>query len=123
MTVTGTRAPSSVHIWVMPRLVPRSVSMSGLHADVHAGGQRELADRVHRLAGGLEDVDQALVRPDLELLARLLVDVRRAQHRVALDARGQRDRTRDPGAGAARAVGDVGRRLVQGLVVVRLEPD
>src|SRR6187549_2834063 len=109
--MTGSRWPSSVQICVMPRFVPRSESMaSGLDADVDTRGQGQLADGVDGLGRRLEDVDQPLVRADLELLARLLVDVRRAQHRVALDAGGQRDRTRDAGARAAGAVGDVRRR-------------
>src|SRR5678815_611767 len=49
-----------------------------LHVDTSR--QIELHQRVHRLRGRLEDVDQPLVRADLELLARLLVHVRRAQH-------------------------------------------
>src|SRR5215469_1865869 len=53
--------------------------------DVHAGRQAEaLVERLDGLAGRLQDVDQTLVRPDLELLARLPVDVRAAEHRVAL---------------------------------------
>ena len=49
-----------------------------LDLDVHAGGQVELHQRVHGLRGGVDDVEHALVRADFELLARLLVDVRRA---------------------------------------------
>ena len=52
-------------------------STSGLDLDVDARRQIELHQRVERLLGRLEDVEQALVRADLELLARLLVDVRR----------------------------------------------
>ena len=47
-----------------------------LDLDVDAGGELELHQRVDGLGRGVEDVDQPLVRPDLELLARLLVDVR-----------------------------------------------
>src|SRR6185436_5291666 len=61
--------------------------------DVDAGGEIELHQRVDRLRRGLHDVEQPLVRPDLELLARLLVDVRRAVHGELLDARRQWNRT------------------------------
>ena len=51
---------------------------SGLDLDVDARGQVQLHEGVQRLLRRLEDVEQALVRANLELLARLLVDVRRA---------------------------------------------
>ena len=40
-----------------------------LDLDVHTRGQIQLHQRIHRLRRRLEDVDQPLVRPDLELLA------------------------------------------------------
>lgn len=49
---------------------------SGLDADVHARRHVQGGQRVNRLGGRLADVDQALVRPDLELFTRLLVDER-----------------------------------------------
>src|SRR5687767_14799350 len=39
-----------------------------LDLDVHPGRQVELHQRIDRLRRGLEDIDQTLVRPDLELL-------------------------------------------------------
>ena len=53
---------------------------------------------------------------DLELLARLLVDVRAAQHRVLVDARGQRDRARHARTGAHRGIDDLTGALVEQLV-------
>src|SRR5262245_13510481 len=68
--------------------------------DLHAGWQAEaLVEGLDGLAGRLEDVDEALVRADLELLARLAIDVRAAQHRVSLDAGRQRDGAVDDGLG------------------------
>src|SRR3546814_20986515 len=67
---------------------------------VHARGEVELHQRVDRLRGGLHDVEQPLVGAHLELLARLLVDVRTAVHGALLDTRRQRDRTANKGAGA-----------------------
>ena len=51
---------------------------SELDLDVDAGGEVELHQRVHGLRRRVDDVEQPLVRADLELLAALLVDVRRA---------------------------------------------
>src|SRR5689334_7041439 len=45
---------------------------------VDAGGQVELHQRVDGLRRGIHDVEQPLVRAHLELLARRLIDVRRA---------------------------------------------
>ena len=71
-----------------------AVAMALLELDLHvdAGRQVELAEGVDRLLRRLEDVEQALVRAELELLARFLVDVRRAVDREALDVRGQGNR-------------------------------
>src|SRR5947209_11177228 len=51
--------------------------------DLHIDSSREikLHQRVNRLRRRIENVQQTLVRPNLELLARLLVHVRRTQHR------------------------------------------
>src|SRR5215204_2269262 len=53
-----------------------------LDLDVDAGREVELHERVDRLWRRIENVHQPFVRADLELLARLLVDVRAAQHGV-----------------------------------------
>src|SRR5436190_2434390 len=95
----------------------------GLDFDVHAGRQIQLHQRVHRLRRRLEDVDQPLVRAELELLARLLVDVRRAEHRPLVLLGRQRNRAREARAGAPRRVHDFRRRLVQHPAVVGLQAD
>src|SRR5581483_5397391 len=69
----------------------------------------------------LEDVEQALVGADLELLARLLVDVRRAVHGEALDVRRERDRPGDAAARPPHGVDDLAHRLVEQPVVVGLQ--
>src|SRR5207249_8761800 len=51
--------------------------LEGLDLDLDARRQVKLHQRVDRLRGRLEDVQEPLVGADLELLARLLVDVRR----------------------------------------------
>src|SRR5882757_8024119 len=69
------------------------------------------------------DVDQPLVRADLEVLARVLVLERRADHAVHVLLGGQRDGTRDGRARALRRLDDRFRREVELRVVVALEPD
>src|SRR5690606_18823385 len=69
------------------------------------------------------DLDDALVRLQLELLAALLVDMRRAQHRPALHARGQRDRSAHPRTRLLRRPNDVRGSLVDHRVIERLESD
>src|SRR3954452_24120334 len=84
-----------------------SLWLLGLDLDVDAGRQVELHQRVEGLLGRLEDVEQTLVGADLELLARLLVGVRRPQHAVLVDLGRQRDRARDLGAGALGGLDDL----------------
>ena len=95
----------------------------GADFDFHTGGELELGEGVDGLRRPLEDVEKSLVRPHLELLARLLVDVRRAVDRPPRDGRRQRDRTGDLRARTARGVDDLRRRLVEDAVVVPLEAD
>ncbi|CAA6605116.1 hypothetical protein MTBLM1_40320 [Rhodospirillaceae bacterium LM-1] len=128
-TVTGTWAPSSAKMRVMPSFwAMRPVRMSvvpflELDLDVHAGGEVELHQRVHRLGRGVNDVEKTLVRTDFELLARLLVNVRAAVHRKLLDAGGQRDRPANLGASPLGGIDDLARGLVQHAMIKRLQAD
>src|ERR1700722_7462349 len=63
------------------------------------------------------------MRANFKLFPRLLVDVRRAQHRVAVLQRRQRNRSGHRGARALGRVDDITGRLVQYAMVVRLEPN
>src|SRR5207302_1509172 len=94
-----------------------------LDLDVDARRQVEPHERVDRLLGRVVDVDEPLVRTDLELLARVLVDERAADDGELLDTRGQRHRTRHRRARALRRLDDLRRGLVDELVVVRLQAD
>src|SRR5262245_29869773 len=88
--------------------VTRSVTRGGgLDLDIHAGRKAPLVEGVNRLVGRLNNVDQPLVRPDLELLPRLLIDVRAPEHSVTLDARGQRNRSVDDRLGALGGIDNV----------------
>src|SRR5256885_6409676 len=132
-TVTGTCTPASVNTLVIPifcaitpeRIVVSSIPKNGseLDLDVDAGGEIELHQRIHGLRRRIDDIEQALVRAHLELLAALLVDVRRPVDREFLDSGRQRDRSAHLRAGALRRVDDFARRRVEDAVIERLEPD
>src|SRR5204862_1202491 len=146
-TVTRSRRPSSWKTWVIPTLRPSSagirlpcpgwalaklaalwqgdpVPSNQLDLDIHTGREVvESLERVDRLRRRLEDVDQALVRPDLEVLARVLVLEGTADHAVAVLLRRQRHGARDRGARAGGRLDDLTSCLLDRRRVVGLEPD
>src|SRR3954466_4559051 len=83
----------------------------------------ESLKRVDGLRGGLKDVDEPLVGADLEVLARVLVLERAADHAVAVLLGGQRNGTGHRRAGALRGLDDLAGRLLDGRVVIGLQPD
>ena len=95
----------------------------GFDLDIHARWKIELHQRVHRLLRRLENIEQALMRADLELLPRFLVDVRRTQHAIFVLDRRQRDRTGDLRASTLGRVHDLTCRLIKYAIVVRFQPD
>src|ERR1041384_1206182 len=127
ITVTGTCVPSASKTRVMPSLRPISAFMCGslfdLDLHIHARRQIQLGQRIHRLRAGVEDVDHALVRLQLELLAALLVDVGAAQHRPQLPLGRERNRTRHLRPGLLRGAHNVRRRLIDQGVVKSFETD
>src|SRR5258708_19964653 len=92
-----------------------------LYFDVHARGQVELAQRVDSLLGRLEDVEQTFMSSNFKMLARFLIDVRRAVDGEALYACRQRNRTSHTAAGAPNGIHDFAHRLIEQAVVVRLK--
>src|SRR3546814_13569277 len=102
MRVTGTDLPSSVKKRLMPALRPTMpseyffavmVSASGqLDLDVDARRELELHQRVHGLVVGVDDVEHALVRAGLVLVARVFVYARRHEDVVKPDIVGPRPR-------------------------------
>src|SRR3954453_1121527 len=127
-TVTLPTRPSSVNRWVIPSFLARIAGI-GLpegesDLDVDARGEMvEPLERVDRLRRGLVDVDQALVRPDLEVLLGVLVLERGLHHGVHVLLRGQRHRTRHGRAGPRRGLHDLLRSRLDGRRVVGLEAD
>src|SRR3954452_5662430 len=101
--------------------VPVSRCRSELDFDVDAGRQVELHQSVDGLGGRIEDVENALVRADLELLTRLLVDVRRAVHRKFLDAGRQGNGTPTLRPGPLRRRDDLAGRCIENPMIERLE--
>src|SRR5215208_6667135 len=134
-TVTGTCSPASVKTRVIPTfcaITPERMCVvltflvpyrSEFDLDVHAGGQIELHQRVHRLRSRIDDIEQALVRPHFELLAALLVDVRRPVHGELLDPGRQRDRAAHLRTRTLCRCHDLARRRIENAVVERFEPD
>src|SRR5438067_12672852 len=94
-----------------------------LDLDVDPGRKVEPHERVDRLRRGRVDVDEALVRAHLEVLPRVLVLERRADHAVDVLLGGQGHGTGDGGAGSLSRLDYLRRRLVELLVVVALETD
>src|SRR5688500_9467248 len=101
------------------------MAASSLELDLDVDARREVEshERVDRLRRGVEDVDEALVRAHLEVLAAVLVLVRRADDAVHVLLGRQRHRARDLGARTRHRLDDLARRAVDDLVVVGLEPD
>src|SRR3954447_3680917 len=126
-TVTRSTLPSSRKTWVMPSFLARiaGIALRGeTDLDVHAGREVvEALERVDRLRRRLEDVDQALVGPDLEVLARILVLEGTADHAVDVLLGRQRHGPGHAGAGAGRGLHDLAGRRLDRRVVVGLEPD
>src|SRR5215213_6488376 len=127
MTVTRSTRPSSgSKTWVMPSFLPRSPAMTSdqLYLDVDARRQVvESLERVDRLRRGLKDVDQPLVRADLEVLARVLVLERRPDHAVDVLLGRKRHGAGDRGTGSRGRVDDLLGGRLDRRVVVGLEPD
>src|SRR5689334_24061914 len=104
-------------------LVLASAPALELDLDVDAGREVELHQRVDGLRGGIDDIEQALVGAHLELLAALLVDVRRAVDGELLDLGRQRDGPAHLCAGTFGGRYDLARRRVENAVIERLQPD
>lgn len=103
--------------------VPEQDRLIQLDLNIHARRELELHEGVNRLVGRIDDVHQALVRPDLVLVTRVFVDVRRNEDREAFHFHGQRNRTFDGRAGTFRGIDDFACRFVDQAMIERLEPD
>src|ERR1044072_8492920 len=142
-TVTGTCSPASVNTRVIPifcAITPERIfllvldcaflrSPSAGHADleldlhVDTGRKVELHQSIDGLRRGIDDVEQALVRAHFELLAALLVDVRRAVHGEFFNLGRQRNRSPHLRTRALGGRHNLTRRRIENAVIVSLEPD
>src|SRR5690625_2330854 len=84
-SVPGICLPYSMKSRVFPiffAMTPERITPSlELDLDIDTGGKVELHQRVHRLRCRVDDIEQPLMRADLELLPAFLVHVRATQHR------------------------------------------
>ncbi len=96
-----------------------------LHLDlnIHTSGQFEFHQGIDRLARGVENVDQSLMRTCFKLLARFFVDVRGPVHHEERPFGRQRDGTRHNGTGRLHGFDDLLRRFIDQVVIVRLQLD
>ena len=77
-----------------------------LYLYIHARWQIEAHQSINGLRGGVKDINQSLVDPHLVLLARILVDERRAERRLAAALRGERNRSGDSRTRTLRSLDD-----------------
>src|ERR687893_2140005 len=125
-TVTRSTRPSSWNSCVIPSFLARIAGMALGEADLDVDAGREVVQalqRVDGLRGGLVDVDEPLVRADLEMLLRVLVLERRADDRVDVLLGRQRHRPGHGRAGPRGGLDDLLRSRLDGRVVVGLEAD
>src|SRR5947209_8579105 len=99
----------------MPLKAGAYLYVEKLCLDLHENARRydQAVERFHRARRRLKNVDYALVRAHLKLFAALFVNVRAAQNRVSLDARGNRNRPAYPRVGPLGVVDDLLRRRVE----------
>ena len=97
----------------------RARMWSSSHVEMDTRWHVDLSQSVHGLPSWLRNINQALVRTNLELLSRLLIDVRRTVHGISLDTSRQRHRPINLGTGPLGSLNDVQRRSIENLVIVR----
>src|SRR5881227_2491158 len=113
-------ADSSIGNWqsAMSSLFPKRLNLY-----VDARRQIQLHQGIHRLRCRIENVHQTLMRSDLKLLARLLIDVRRTQNGPLVFDRGQRNRPSHTRSRALCSFDDFRRRLIEHAMIVSFKPD
>src|SRR3954454_18086751 len=111
----------------MPTLRPRMPATApALQPDLDVDAGREMVqalERVDRLRGRLVNVDQPLVRADLEVLAGVLVLERAPNHDVDVLLGWKGHRTGHARAGTLSGLDDLRCSPIDGVVVIRLQPD
>ncbi len=90
-----------------------------MNLNVDTCGEVELLELVHGAGGRVDDVEEALVSADLELIGGLLVDVHRAVDGELLNPGGQRDGAGNFSSSALGSLNDLDGRAIDGPVVER----
>ena len=110
--------------WIYKELkssfLPGALPRSGLDLNIHTGRQVQLGQRIHRPGRGRIDVQQTLVRMQLELLTSLLVHVWRTQYGKDLFAGRQGNRSRYHSARTTDGFYDLFSGFIHQIVIVRL---
>src|SRR5581483_5471458 len=94
-----------------------------LDLDVDARCEVQSHEGIHGSRTRLEHVDEALVRAQLELLARVFVDKGRPNHGELLQLRRQGNRTGNLGPGALGGLDDLLGSLIEALVIEAFQPN
>src|SRR5688500_14414122 len=98
----------------------RAVSLLKLDLNIHTRSDIELSQCVNGLLRRLQDIKQSLMGSDLELIARLLVDMRRAIDGKPFDPCRQWNRASHSATGAFYCFDDLSHRLIQHPMIVGL---
>ena len=91
--------------------------------DVHPGGQVEFFELVHGAGGGIDDIEDALVSADFELLGRFFVHVDGAVDAEDFGAGGERNGPGDARASALGGLDDFDGGAVDGTVIEGTQAD
>ncbi len=94
-----------------------------LDLNIHAGCQIQLHQRINRLVSRIHNIHQTLVRTDLVLVTRILVDMRRNQYGKTLFLGGQRNWTPHLRTGALGCFNNFCRRLIDQTMIEGLQTD
>ncbi|EGL13262.1 conserved domain protein [Gardnerella vaginalis 315-A] len=94
-----------------------------LNLDIYIRRQVNVHQRIHSLWRWINDVNEALMSAHLEMLARILIFVRRTDNNKHVLLGRQRNRTHYCGARVRHRLDDFLRRLVDDLMVIGLKPD
>jgi hypothetical protein len=89
-----------------------------LNLNIHTRRDIELSQRINRLLGWLQDIEQSLVGSYFELIAGFFVDVRRPVDRKPFDACRQWNRPSHSATGALYSLDDLSHRLIQYPMIV-----
>src|ERR1700723_1860753 len=99
----------------MPLLAGAYMSVKYLRLDLYENTSRndQAIQSFHRAGGGFENINHALMRAHLELLARLLINMRASQNRISLDPSRNRNGSTNAGVGPLGVIDDFLRRRIQ----------